>query len=112
MLLERKQLCGTTWHAAGLIAQLRYTEYDAVSEIFTRTIRFEAETGVATGFKRLFLPMLTDERMEELRRSAAMARRLVLKLMKSHHRYASRYPGFIDDAVMGCGCRKMVRLIR
>ena len=55
VLLERKQLtCGTTWHAAGLIGQLRATanltrlaRYSA--ELYTG---LEAETGVATGFRR------------------------------------------------------------
>ena len=55
VLLERKQLtCGTTWHAAGLIGQLRATanmtqlaKYSA--ELYAT---LEAETGVATGFKQ------------------------------------------------------------
>src|SRR3546814_9310977 len=55
VLLERKQLtCGTTWHAAGLIGQLRATanmtrlaKYSA--ELYAG---LEAETGVATGFKQ------------------------------------------------------------
>ena len=79
VLLERKQLtCGTTWHAAGLIAQLRATQN------MTRLARYsqelygslEAETGVATGFKRngSITLALTDERLEELRRQASMAR--------------------------------------
>ena len=53
LLLERKQLtCGTTWHAAGLVGQLRATrrmtelaKYS--SELFAG---LEAETGQATGF--------------------------------------------------------------
>ena len=79
VLLERRQLtCGTTWHAAGLIAQLRATQN------MTRLARYsqelygslEAETGVATGFKRngSITLALTDERLEELRRQASMAR--------------------------------------
>lgn len=79
VLLERKQLtCGTTWHAAGLIGQLRATQN------MTRLARYsaelfetlEAETGVATGFRQVgsISVALTDERMEELRRSASMAR--------------------------------------
>src|SRR5690606_2225340 len=55
VLLERKQLTsGTTWHAAGLIGQLRATlnltrlaKYSA--ELY---LRLEAETGEATGFKQ------------------------------------------------------------
>lgn len=79
VLLERKQLTsGTTWHAAGLIGQLR------ASANMTRLARYsaelygnlEAETGVATGFRRVgsITVALTDERMEELLRGASMAR--------------------------------------
>lgn len=79
VLLERKQLTsGTTWHAAGLIAQLR------ASANMTRLAKYsqelygnlEAETGVATGFKRVgsITAALTSERLEELHRQAAMAR--------------------------------------
>ena len=55
LLLERKQLtCGTTWHAAGLVGQLRATanmtkiaQYTA--ELF---LELEEETGQATGMKQ------------------------------------------------------------
>src|SRR5204863_9811053 len=55
LLLERRDVsCGTTWHAAGLVGQLRSTEnltklakYGA--ELYER---LEAETGQATGFRR------------------------------------------------------------
>ena len=79
VLLERKQLTsGTTWHAAGLIGQLRASanmtciaKYSA--DIYTG---LEAETGVATGMKTVgsISVALTDERKEELFRNAAMAR--------------------------------------
>ena len=79
VLLERKQLTsGTTWHAAGLIAQLR------ASQNMTRLARYsqelygklEAETKVATGFRRngSITIALTKERKEELFRQASMAR--------------------------------------
>ncbi len=79
VLLERKQLtCGTTWHAAGLITQLRATQN------LTRLAKYapellialEQETGVATGFKQTgsLSIALTGERMEELKRGASMAR--------------------------------------
>ena len=79
LLLERKQLtCGTTWHAAGLVGQLRATanltrlaKYTA--ELFAG---LEAETGVATGFTQRGSLAVADnhERFEELLRSASMAR--------------------------------------
>ncbi|SNS13396.1 GcvT family protein [Tropicimonas sediminicola] len=79
VLLERKQLCsGTTWHAAGLIAQLRATQN------MTRLARYsqelygtlEEETSMSTGFKRVgsITVALTAERQEELLRQASMAR--------------------------------------
>ncbi|MCB2114905.1 MAG: FAD-dependent oxidoreductase [Rhodobacteraceae bacterium] len=79
VLLERKQLTsGTTWHAAGLIGQLR------ASANMTRLAKYsadlyrglEAETGLATGMKTVgsVLVALTDARKEELFRSASMAR--------------------------------------
>ena len=79
VLLERKALTsGTTWHAAGLIGQLRATAN------MTRLARYsaglyaglEAETGVATGFRQVgsISAALTAERLEEIKRSAAMAR--------------------------------------
>ena len=79
VLLERKQLtCGTTWHAAGLIGQLR------ASANMTRLAKYsadlysglEAETGLATGMKQVgsISVALTDARKEELFRGASMAR--------------------------------------
>lgn len=79
VLLERKQLTsGTTWHAAGLIGQLR------ASSNMTRLARYSAElylgleeeTGIATGMRQVgsVSAALTGERLEELYRNAAMAR--------------------------------------
>ncbi len=79
VLLERKQLTsGTTWHAAGLIGQLRATanmtrlaKYSA--DLY---VRLEDETGVATGMRQngSISVALTVERKEELLRGASMAR--------------------------------------
>ncbi|PTX57681.1 4-methylaminobutanoate oxidase (formaldehyde-forming) [Litoreibacter ponti] len=79
VLLERKQLTsGTTWHAAGLIAQLRATKNMTKLAKYSQELYgdLEAETGVATGFKRCgsITVALTDERLEEISRQAAMAR--------------------------------------
>jgi glycine cleavage system T protein len=79
VLLERKQLTsGTTWHAAGLIGQLRATANMTKLARYSQELYFglEAETGVATGIKRngSISVALTDERYEELRRGASMAR--------------------------------------
>lgn len=79
VLLERKQLTsGTTWHAAGLIAQLRATANMTKLAKYSQELygSLEAETGVATGFKRCgsITVALTEERKEEIYRQAGMAR--------------------------------------
>jgi glycine cleavage system T protein len=79
VLLERKQLtCGTTWHAAGLVGQLRATQNMTRLAQYTTGLfgDLEAETGHATGFAQFgSLSLATnDERFEELKRGASMAR--------------------------------------
>ncbi len=79
LLLERKQLTsGTTWHAAGLVGQLRATHNltrlaQYTTELYTQ---LENETGQATGFRQSgSLAIATHgQRLEELRRGASMAR--------------------------------------
>ena len=84
VLLERKQLTsGTTWHAAGLIGQLRATLNMTKLAMYSTELynNLESETGIATGYKRngsLSLA-LTEERFEELRRGASMARNFGLE---------------------------------
>ncbi|MBA2412009.1 MAG: FAD-dependent oxidoreductase [Burkholderiaceae bacterium] len=79
VLLEQGRLTsGTTWHAAGLVGQLR------AHESMTRLIRYstelyaklEEETGLATGWKQCgsLAVARTADRMIQLRRTAAAAR--------------------------------------
>ena len=79
ILFERKQLTsGTTWHAAGLIAQLRASANMTKLAKYSQELygNLEKETGVSTGFKRCgsITVALTEERKEEIFRQAAMAR--------------------------------------
>ncbi len=79
ILLERKRLTsGTTWHAAGLIGQLRATETMTRLACYSAELYngLEAETGVATGMRTLgsISLALSEARREELFRQAAMAR--------------------------------------
>ncbi|QTL04762.1 GcvT family protein [Aquabacter sp. L1I39] len=79
LLLERKQLTsGTTWHAAGLVGQLRATHNLTRLAQYTAELygNLERESGQATGFLRIGSLALasTAARMEELRRGASMAR--------------------------------------
>ena len=79
VVLERKQLtCGTTWHAAGLVGQLRATHNLTRLAQYTTNLfaTLEQETGQATGFQqRGSISIAPDEeRFEELKRGASMAR--------------------------------------
>ena len=112
VLLERKQLTsGTTWHAAGLIGQLR------ASANMTRLARYSAElylgleeeTGVATGMRQVgsISVALTNERREELYRNAAMARAFgvpveELSPAEVNDRYPPYQPGWRDRGASGC----------
>ena len=78
VLLEQGQLsCGTTWHAAGLLGQLRATESGTRLVQYSARLygELEAETGLATGLKRCggVTVARTPERMVQLRRTAATA---------------------------------------
>ena len=108
ILLERKQLtCGTTWHAAGLIAQLRATKNMTRLAKYSQELyyKLENETGIATGFKRngSITVALTNERMEELKRSAAMGRSFGVEIEEiSSNKILEKYPNLkIDDVVGG-----------
>ncbi len=79
VLCERRQLtCGTTWHAAGLVTQLRATRRMTELAKYTGELfgTLEAETGQATGFKRhgSLRVANTPARYEELARGASMGR--------------------------------------
>ena len=79
VLCERKQLtCGTTWHAAGLVTQLRATQRMTELAKYTGELfgRLEEETGQATGFRRngALRIATTPARYEELARGASMGR--------------------------------------
>src|SRR5882757_11240077 len=55
VLLERKQLtCGTTWHAAGLVGQLRQSINMTQLARYTADLYrgLETETGQATGYRQ------------------------------------------------------------
>ena len=79
VLLERKQLtCGTTWHAAGLIGQLRASQNMTRLAKYSADlyVKLEAETGVSTGMRQVgsISVALKKERKHELYRQASLAR--------------------------------------
>src|SRR5881296_1766540 len=79
VLLERRDLsCGTTWHAAGLVGQLRSSHNLTRLASYGAVLyeQLEAETGQATGFRRSgsISVARTKERLIELKRGASMAK--------------------------------------
>ncbi|HTX84578.1 MAG TPA: FAD-dependent oxidoreductase [Streptosporangiaceae bacterium] len=98
LLLEQGQLsCGTTWHAAGLVGQLRASEAGTrLVQYSTRLYeRLEAETGQATGFRRCggVTVARTADRMTALRRTAATAQAYDIDCeLISAAEAAARYP--------------------
>ena len=104
ILLERKQLtCGTTWHAAGLIGQLRATSNMTRLAKYTQELYFdlEEETGVATGIRRngSITLALSEHRRQEILRGASMARAFGVEVEEiSAAEVHQRYPHIkVDD---------------
>ena len=108
LLLERRQLtCGTTWHAAGLVGQLRATlnltrlaQYSA--QLYER---LKTEAGRETGYRRTGSISLasTPARLIELRRLASMAALFGLPVEElSAAEIRERYPiANLDDVAGG-----------
>lgn len=107
VLLERKQLTsGTTWHAAGLIAQLRSSANMTRLAKYSQELygSLEAETGMATGFRRVgsITAALTSERLEEITRLAAMARAFGVEVEEiTTEEVGARYPHLNLQGVTG-----------
>src|SRR5574340_795321 len=85
VLLERRQLtCGTTWHAAGLIGQLRATLNLTRLAMYSAELfqKLETETGQATGFRQngSLGIAFTSDRLEEFVRAASMAKTFGLEV--------------------------------
>ena len=107
VLLEQGQLsCGTTWHAAGLVGQLR------ASESGTRLVQYstrlyaelEAETGLSAGYKRCggVTVARTPQRMTQLKRTAATAEAFDLECeLLTPAQAADRYPVMRTDDLVG-----------
>ncbi|MCA0336422.1 MAG: FAD-dependent oxidoreductase [Actinobacteria bacterium] len=107
LLLEQGTLsCGTTWHAAGLVGQLR------ASEASTRLVRYstelygrlEAETGLATGYRVCggLTVARTEDRMVQLRRTVATAAAYDLECsLLTPEQAKERYPLIRDEDLVG-----------
>jgi len=108
VLLERKQLTsGTTWHAAGLIGQLRPSQNMTKLAKYTAELYagIEKETSQPIGYKvNGSLSIAThDERFEEMKRSASMAKVFGLRVdVFSAADCLAKYPLInVDDVVGG-----------
>ncbi len=107
VLVERKELTsGTTWHAAGLVGQLRSSINMTKLARYTSELYqgLEAETGQATGYRQCGSMSIaaTAERFEELKRSASMAKVFDLEVnVLSVAEIAERYPLIQTDDLYG-----------
>ncbi len=107
VLLERKQLtCGATWHAAGLVSETQAVPSMSALAKYGLDLmeRLEAETGQATGFKRVgSISVATNiERLEELRRKMDYAHSCGLEAREiSVDEVVSRWPPMDPSGLIG-----------
>jgi len=107
VLLERKELTsGTTWHAAGLVGQLRTSiNMTQLARYTSQLYRgLEEETGQATGYRQCGSISIaaTAERFEELKRSASMAKVFGLEVnVLSVAEIGEKYPLIQTDDLFG-----------
>ena len=107
LLLEQGQLsCGTTWHAAGLVGQLRATENGTRLVQYSTELyeRLEEETGLSAGFRRCggVTVARTHDRMVQLRRTAATAAAYQLDCeLITPAQARDRYPIMAVDDIVG-----------
>ena len=107
VLLERKELTsGTTWHAAGLVGQLRTSiNMTQLARYTSQLYRgLEEETGQATGYRQCGSISIaaTAERFEELKRSASMAKVFGLEVNAlSVGEIAEKYPLIQTEDLFG-----------
>lgn len=83
LLLERNQLTsGTSWHAAGIVGPLRATPNGTRLAMYAGALfpRLEEKTGLSTGYRRTggYWLAREAERMDEMRRIAALGRHFAL----------------------------------
>jgi glycine cleavage system aminomethyltransferase T/glycine/D-amino acid oxidase-like deaminating enzyme len=107
VLLERDRFAsGTTWHAAGIVGQLRDSK--AQTELAQYTTRLfkslEEETGQATGYREngSMSVALTPQRLELIRRNVSAAQRMgVDAMLLTPAQIQERWPLLRIDDVLG-----------
>jgi 4-methylaminobutanoate oxidase (formaldehyde-forming) len=107
LVLEQGRLtCGTTWHAAGLIGQMRPNRtMTAMSkygiELYSK---LEAETGLATGWRQCGSVNVarTPERMQTYRKQVALARSFGVEVeLITPREVGERFPLLRTDDLQG-----------
>ena len=107
VLLEQGQLsCGTTWHAAGLVGQLRATQSGTRLVQYSTELyaRLETETGLSAGYKECggVTVARTEDRMIQLRRTAATAEAFDLECeLLTPEAALGRFPLMAVDDLVG-----------
>lgn len=107
VLLERRKLTsGTTWHAAGLVGQLRATYNMTMLAKYAAELfeELERRTGMGTGFRKTgsVLVASTESRWEEIRRGTSMARLCGIDMeLMSGQRIAEKWPLVDPSGVIG-----------
>jgi len=107
VLLERKQLTsGTTWHAAGLIGQMRQSVNMTNLARYTTDLysQLESETGQATGYRQSGSYSLATHagRLEEMKRNASMAKVFGLRIdVVTKEEIRERLPLINTEDVLG-----------
>ena len=107
VLVERGRLTnGTTWHAAGLVSQVRGTHaLTELSRINVETYqRVALETGIDPGFRRVgsLTVAQTDERFAEIRRPVSIARDAGLAWeIVDRERIRELWPAAVVDDLVG-----------
>ena len=107
VLLERRRLTsGTTWHAAGLVGQLRATYNMTALASYAKDLfrELERRTGDSTGFMQhgSLLVAHTPGRWDEIRRNASMARLTHVDMaFMGPERLGEMWPLLNTDGIIG-----------
>jgi heterotetrameric sarcosine oxidase gamma subunit len=107
VLLERDRFAsGTTWHAAGIVGQLRDSKAQTELAQYTTALfqALEAETGQATGYREngSMTVALTPQRLEFIKRNVSASQRMGVKaIYLSPSEIKDRWPLLRVDDVLG-----------
>ena len=107
VIVEKEDLTsGSTWHAAGLVGQLRASRN--VTQMLKYSVelygKLEAETGQYTGFEPVggIRVASSEERYQELQRAATMSKTFGLPMdMLTPEEVVALFPAMIQDGIVG-----------